>query len=44
MKREIADNREYFAKQNDIFPRIPDATESYSFQSVFTTFCKEINH
>lgn len=21
MKREIADNREYFAKQNDIFPR-----------------------
>ena len=20
MKREIADNREYFAKQNDIFP------------------------
>ena len=23
---------------------IPDATESYSFQSVFTTFCTEINH
>ena len=21
MKREIADNKEYFAKQNDIFPR-----------------------
>ena len=21
MKREIADNREYFVKQNDIFPR-----------------------
>ena len=50
-------NREYFAKQNDIFPRkclflykkkkkcgIPDTTESYSFQSVSTTFCTEINH
>jgi len=23
---------------------IPDTTESYSFQSVSTTFCTEINH
>ena len=50
MKREIADNKEYFPPQMTIFVQpnkkcgIPDATESYSFQSVFTTFCTEINH